>query len=187
MAESHSGVPAAADCRRLRPRKGTAARLVVISGATGLSAAEVNGRFEQVEREVYRKVGQPDTWLFGWWASQPTRTTGRRSRTAGLSRWRRRAGCRRQPGRADGRCGTIPSGSSRRGGGRTVLRRASSGVGGAARPACRCPLQQQARPPASLPTLRPGIGVFAADSSGNLLRLCVGCRSRRRGRQRGRS
>ena len=43
----------------------TAARpQVVISGAVGPNAARVNGRFEQVEREVYRKVGEPGRWLF---------------------------------------------------------------------------------------------------------------------------
>ena len=41
-----------------------AAAQVVISGAAGPRAAEVNGRFEQVEREVYQKVGEPDRWLF---------------------------------------------------------------------------------------------------------------------------
>ena len=41
-----------------------AASQVVISGAEGPSAVRVNGRFEQVEREVYRKVGEPDEWLF---------------------------------------------------------------------------------------------------------------------------
>ena len=37
---------------------------VVISGAEGPNAASVNGRFEQVERGVYRKVGEPGLWLF---------------------------------------------------------------------------------------------------------------------------
>ena len=37
---------------------------VVISGAAGPFAAKVNGRFEQVELEVYRKVGEPGRWLF---------------------------------------------------------------------------------------------------------------------------
>ena len=41
-----------------------AATQVVISGVTGPDAAEVNGRFEQVEREVYAKVGELDRWLF---------------------------------------------------------------------------------------------------------------------------
>ena len=41
-----------------------AARQVVISGAAGPNAAWVNGRLELVEREVYRKVGEPGTWLF---------------------------------------------------------------------------------------------------------------------------
>ena len=41
-----------------------AAAQVVLSGAAGPSAARVNGRFEQVEREVYQKVGEPDRWLF---------------------------------------------------------------------------------------------------------------------------
>ena len=36
----------------------------MISGVTGPDAAEVNGRFEQVEREVYAKVGELDRWLF---------------------------------------------------------------------------------------------------------------------------
>ena len=36
----------------------------MISGVTGPDAAKVNGRFEQVEREVYRKVGEPGLWLF---------------------------------------------------------------------------------------------------------------------------
>ena len=37
-----------------------AAAQVVISGAVGPRADFVNGRFEQVEWEVYRKVGDPD-------------------------------------------------------------------------------------------------------------------------------
>ena len=41
-----------------------AAHQVVLIGAAGLAAAKVNGRFEQVEREVYRKVGEPGLWLF---------------------------------------------------------------------------------------------------------------------------
>ena len=36
----------------------------MIRGATGSSAAYANGRFELAEREVYRKVGEPDQWLF---------------------------------------------------------------------------------------------------------------------------
>ena len=36
----------------------------MIRGATGPSAVDVNGRFELAEREVYRKVGEPDKWLF---------------------------------------------------------------------------------------------------------------------------
>ena len=41
-----------------------AAKHAVISGATGLNADTANGEFEQVEREVYRKVGDLDRWLF---------------------------------------------------------------------------------------------------------------------------
>ena len=41
-----------------------AAAQVVISGAVGPRADFVNGHFEQVEWEVYRKVGEPDRWLF---------------------------------------------------------------------------------------------------------------------------
>ena len=41
-----------------------AAAQVVISGAAGPKAARVNGRFEQVDREVYAKVGDPGVWLF---------------------------------------------------------------------------------------------------------------------------
>ena len=37
-----------------------AAAQVVISGAAGPGAWLANGRFEQVEWEVYRKVGDPD-------------------------------------------------------------------------------------------------------------------------------
>ena len=37
---------------------------VVISGAAGPNAAFVNGRFEQVDREVYAKVGEAGRWLF---------------------------------------------------------------------------------------------------------------------------
>jgi hypothetical protein len=38
---------------------------VVISGAKGPRAAIINGRFEQVEHDVYRKVGELDSsWLF---------------------------------------------------------------------------------------------------------------------------
>ena len=55
-------------CRLQVEAAWAAARQVVIRGATGESwepsAAAVNGLFEQVEREVYRKVGEPDTWLF---------------------------------------------------------------------------------------------------------------------------
>ena len=57
-----------------------AAAHVVLSGVTSTPptlAAKVNGRFAQVERDVHRKVGNPDTWLFvakdghwyvGWYA-----------------------------------------------------------------------------------------------------------------------
>ena len=41
-----------------------AAKEVVISGVIGRNATMINGRYEQIEREVYRKVGQPGTWLF---------------------------------------------------------------------------------------------------------------------------
>ena len=44
-----------------------AAAQVVISGVVALNAATtaaINGRFEQVDREVYRKVGEPGRWLF---------------------------------------------------------------------------------------------------------------------------
>ena len=40
------------------------AAAVVISGAAGPNAAVLNGRFEQVEWEVYRKVGEPSRWLY---------------------------------------------------------------------------------------------------------------------------
>ena len=43
---------------------GAAPAQVVISGAVGPRAVFVNGRFEQVEREVYCEVGDPDKWLF---------------------------------------------------------------------------------------------------------------------------
>ena len=65
-----------------------AAQQVVISGATGPAAARVNGRYEQVEREVYGKVGEPDLWLFvaidGTWMVGPTAgKDGRKSKSAG--------------------------------------------------------------------------------------------------------
>ena len=41
-----------------------AAAFVFLSGAAGPYAANVNGLFEQVDREVYRKVGEPGRWLF---------------------------------------------------------------------------------------------------------------------------
>ena len=49
-----------------------AAQQVMITGAMGSNAAAANGRFKQVEREVFEKVGDPETWLFvatdgGWW------------------------------------------------------------------------------------------------------------------------
>jgi len=45
--------------------------VVVISGAEGPSAGIANGRFELAERDVYRKVGGAERWLYiassGWW------------------------------------------------------------------------------------------------------------------------
>ena len=43
-----------------------AAAQVVLSGVTGTNSwcVSANGRFEQVEREVYAKAGNPDSWLF---------------------------------------------------------------------------------------------------------------------------
>ena len=42
-----------------------AARSVVVSGAAGLIAGLVNGRYEATaDREVYAKVGDPGQWLF---------------------------------------------------------------------------------------------------------------------------
>ena len=37
---------------------------LVISGVTGLNADFGNGRHEVVDRDVHRKVGDPDKWLF---------------------------------------------------------------------------------------------------------------------------
>ena len=67
----------------------TAARpQVVISGAVGPNAARVNGRFEQVEREVYRKVGEPGRWLFvakdgTWWVSTTAKKDDRKTESGG--------------------------------------------------------------------------------------------------------
>eukprot|EP01051_Picozoa_sp_SAG22_P006333 SAG22_NODE_409_length_10939_cov_1.956638_6_plen_870_part_00 len=63
----------------------TAAQQVVIKGLTGPEADLVNGRYEFVDREVYRKVGDPGKWLFvnkdGTWrvgstGSKDARKTG---------------------------------------------------------------------------------------------------------------
>ena len=67
-----------------------AAAQVVLSGAAGVNASWVNGRFEQVNREVYRQVGDPDPWwLFvnsngTWWVSN---TAGKDARKTGSNGW----------------------------------------------------------------------------------------------------
>ena len=65
-----------------------AAAQVVISGAAGPRAAPVNGQFEQVDREVFRKILEPDRWLFvakaGKWMVGPTaRKDARRTESNG--------------------------------------------------------------------------------------------------------
>ena len=59
----------------------------MISGAAGLHAAAINGRFEQVEREVYRKVEEPDRWLFvdkneHWSVGGTTQKVSRKTRAS---------------------------------------------------------------------------------------------------------
>ena len=68
-----------------------AAAQVVISGVVALNAATtaaINGRFEQVDREVYRKVGDPDMWLFvakngTWCVSTTAKKDARKTESAG--------------------------------------------------------------------------------------------------------
>ena len=65
-----------------------AAAQVVISGAVGPRAAHLNGRFEQVEREVYRKVEVPDEWLFvdkdgDWMVGSTAVKDARKTKSAG--------------------------------------------------------------------------------------------------------
>eukprot|EP01050_Picozoa_sp_SAG11_P007701 SAG11_NODE_651_length_7926_cov_2.465057_1_plen_2511_part_00 len=65
-----------------------AAQQVVIGGSTGSKAALVNGCYEFVDREVYRKVGEPDRWLFiardGNWTVGPTTSKdARKTESAG--------------------------------------------------------------------------------------------------------
>ena len=60
----------------------------MIRGATGSSAAYVNGRFELAEREVYRKVGEPDSWLFVvsdgcWWVGPTASKDARKTESTG--------------------------------------------------------------------------------------------------------
>ena len=70
-----------------------AAAQVVISGAAGSSAAIavfINGRFEQVDREVYRKVGEAGRWLFvaksGFWhVSNTADKDARKTESRGLA------------------------------------------------------------------------------------------------------
>ena len=63
---------------------------VVISGAAGPDAAEVNGRFEPVDREVYAKVGDPDVWLFVamdglWWVGGTANKDKRKTNSHGFA------------------------------------------------------------------------------------------------------
>eukprot|EP01050_Picozoa_sp_SAG11_P035781 SAG11_NODE_13292_length_661_cov_1.393238_1_plen_125_part_00 len=61
---------------------------MVIGGFTGSKAALANGCYEFVDREVYRKVGEPDRWLFvardgNWMVGPTTSKDARKTESAG--------------------------------------------------------------------------------------------------------
>eukprot|EP01051_Picozoa_sp_SAG22_P014665 SAG22_NODE_1813_length_3512_cov_103.505703_1_plen_792_part_10 len=65
-----------------------AAQQVMIGGATGPNADKVNGRYEFVDREVYRKVGDPGKWLFvnktgEWYVGNTAEKDARKTKPAG--------------------------------------------------------------------------------------------------------